>query len=107
MATGRTLGKATTGDDRRGPARRFLREWPLILVLAVAATSLWIVADNHFKRGTVLFGLAICLAAFLRAVLPNGAVGMLRVRSRFVDVLTMAALGGSTLVAALIVPPPG
>jgi hypothetical protein len=32
---------------------------------------------------------------------------MLRVRSRFVDVLTMAALGGSTLVAALIVPPPG
>lgn len=107
MSTGRTLVKATTGDDRRGLAGRFLREWPLILVLTIAATSLWIVTDNHFKRGTVLFGLAILLAAFLRAVLPNGAAGMLRVRSRFVDVLTMAALGGCTLVAAVIVPPPG
>jgi hypothetical protein len=107
MSTGRTVLKATTGSHRRGRTRRFLREWPLILVLAVAATSLWIVADNHFKRGTVLFSMAICLAAFLRAVLPNGAAGMLRVRSRVVDVLTMAALGGCTLVAALIVPPPG
>jgi Protein of unknown function (DUF3017) len=97
--------RATTKD--RGPSWRFVREWPLILVLAVVAASLWIVADDHFKRGTVLFALAICLAALLRAVLPNGTIGMLRVRSRFVDVLTMAALGGSTLVAALIVPPPG
>jgi hypothetical protein len=85
---------------------RFWREWPLLLVLAVVATSLAIVADNHFKRGTVLFALAICLAAFLRAVLPNGVAGMLQVRSRFVDVLTLAVLGGATLVAALIVPPP-
>jgi Protein of unknown function (DUF3017) len=99
--------RATTRDRGRGAGWRFVREWPLILVLAVVAASLWIVADNHFKRGTVLFALAICLAAVLRAVLPNGAVGMLRVRSRFVDVVTMAVLGGSTLVAALIVPPPG
>ena len=99
--------EATTGD-RRGPAHwRLFREWPLILVLTVVAASLWIVADNHFKRGTVLFSLAICLAALLRAVLPNGAVGMLKVRSRFLDVLTMGALGGCTLIAALIVPPPG
>jgi hypothetical protein len=106
MSTGRSLVKATTGDHFGRTGWRVFREWPLILVLAVVAASMWIVADNHFKRGTVLFALAICLAAFLRAVLPNGAVGMLRVRSRFVDVLTMAALGGSTLIAALIVPPP-
>ncbi len=99
--------RATTNDRGRRASWRFVREWPLILVLTVVASSLWIVADNHFKRGTVLFALAICLAAFLRAVLPNGTIGMLRVRSRFVDVLTMAVLGGSTLVAALIVPPPG
>jgi hypothetical protein len=107
MSAGRSLVKATAEDHRRRAGWRFLREWPLILVLTIVALSLWIVADNHFKRGTVLFALAICLAAFLRAVLPNGTVGMLRVRSRFVDVLTMAALGGSTLIAALIVPPPG
>ena len=94
----------------RGPARRqrkpIWREWPLVLVLAVAGTGLWIVADDHFKRGTVVFALGVCLAAVLRAVLPNGSVGLLQVRSRFVDVLTLAALGGATLLAALIVPPP-
>ncbi|MGH8773976.1 MAG: DUF3017 domain-containing protein [Jiangellaceae bacterium] len=84
----------------------FWREWPLILVLAVVGAGLVIVADNHFKRGTVLFALGICLAAALRAVLPNGSVGLLRVRSRLLDVLTLAALGSGTLVAALIVPPP-
>jgi hypothetical protein len=108
MSTRESLVRTTTTNHDPRPSRwRLFREWPLILVLSVVAASLWIVADNHFKRGTVLFALAICLAAFLRAVLPNGAVGMLRVRSRFVDVLIMAALGGCTLVAALIVPPPG
>ena len=99
--------EATTGDHRGHALRRLFREWPLILVLTVVAASLWIVADNHFKRGTVLFALAICLAALLRAMLPNGAVGMLKVRSRVLDVLTMGALGGCAIIAALIVPPPG
>ena len=58
------------------------------------------------SRKDVVFALGVCIAAVLRAVLPNGSVGLLQVRSRFVDVLTLAALGGATLVAALIVPPP-
>jgi hypothetical protein len=83
-----------------------VRQWPLLLVLAVAGTALIVVGNNHFKRGTVLFAMAICLAALLRAVLPDGAAGLLRVRSRVVDVVTMAALGSAALVAALVVPPP-
>jgi hypothetical protein len=82
------------------------REWPLIVVLAVIGTGLWIVVDDHFRRGTVVFALGVCLAAVLRGVLPNGSAGLLEVRSRFVDVLTLAALGAATLVAALIVPAP-
>jgi hypothetical protein len=92
------------GAHRR--ARGVWHEWPLITVLAVLGTALWIVAADHFRRGTVLFALGVCLAAALRAVLPNGSAGLLRVRSRVVDVLTLAVLGGATLVAALIVPPP-
>ena len=87
-------------------ARGVVHEWPLIVVLAVLGTALWNVAADHFRRGTVLFALGVCLAAVLRAVLPNGSAGLLRVRSRVVDVLTLAVLGGGTLVAALIVPPP-
>ena len=92
------------GAHRR--TRGVWHEWPLIVVLAVLGTALWIVAADHFRRGTVLFALGVCLAAALRAVLPNGSVGLLRVRSRVVDVLTLAVIGGGTLVAALIVPPP-
>jgi hypothetical protein len=83
-----------------------VRQWPLLLVLAVAGTAMVVVANNHFKRGTVLFALAICLAAFLRAVLPERMVGLLAVRTRVIDVLTIGALGVAALIAALVVPPP-
>lgn len=81
-------------------------QWPHLLVLAIAAAGLVVVASDHFKRGTALLGAAICLAAVLRAVLPSRAAGWLRVRGRAVDVLTLAALGVATLIAAAVVPPP-
>jgi hypothetical protein len=98
------VGVARPGAHRRRSA--IVRQWPLLLVLAVAGGALIVVADDHFKRGTVVFAAAICLAALLRAVLPNGRAGLLRVRSRWLDVLTLAALGVATLAAALVVPPP-
>jgi hypothetical protein len=75
-------------------------------VLALAGAGLATVALDHFRRGTVLFSLALCLAAALRAVLPERSVGLLRVRSRLVDVVCLAALGGAALVLSLAVPPP-
>ncbi|PSL04673.1 Protein of unknown function (DUF3017) [Haloactinopolyspora alba] len=82
------------------------RQWPLLLVLAVIAVGIGIVADDHFRRGTFIIAGGVCLAAFLRAVLPNGRAGLLNVRSRFLDILTLGFLGGGTLIASLIVPPP-
>lgn len=82
------------------------KQWPLLLVLAVVGTSLAIVADNHFRRGTVLFALGVCLGAVLRGVLPESRAGLLRVRSKILDVLTLGALGLITLVLALVVPRP-
>jgi hypothetical protein len=78
----------------------------LLLALAVVAVGVVIVADDHFRRGTFIIAGGVCLAACLRAVLPNGLAGLLRVRSRFVDILTLGFLGASTLIASLIVPPP-
>ena len=95
-----------------GPAARlpwwraWAHEWPLGLVLLTVAAGLAVVADNHFKRGTVLFAAGVCLAALLRGLLPNRRIGLLAVRSRGLDALTLAALGGATLAVALLVPPP-
>ena len=82
------------------------RQWPLVLVLAIIIAGLIVVADDHFRRGTVLIAGGVCLAAGLRAVLPTERAGIMRIRSRVLDVLTLALLGGGTLVAAPIVPPP-
>ncbi|WP_212756799.1 DUF3017 domain-containing protein [Haloactinopolyspora sp.] len=82
------------------------RQWPLLLVLGVVATGVVVVADDHFRRGTFIMAGGVCLAAFLRIVLPNERAGLLQVRSRMLDILTLGFLGGGSLIASLIVPPP-
>lgn len=85
---------------------RWWDEWPLLLVLATAAAGLAVVASDHFKRGTVLFAVALLLGTVLRAVLPTHRAGLLKVRGRTVDVLTLAVLAVGTLTLAVVVPPP-
>jgi hypothetical protein len=81
-------------------------EWPLLAVWTVCGAGLIVVLSHHFRRGTVLFAGGLFLAAGLRAVLPPAAVGLLAVRGRIVDVLTLSALALGVLFTALIVPPP-
>lgn len=95
-----TTAAATHGTHRR-PVR-LVRQVPALAVLAVGATGLGLVfADGDYERGAVVFAAAICLAAVLRAVLPDRWSGLLRVRSRWTDVTTLAILGGGALLAAL------
>lgn len=78
-------------------------EWPLGLVALVLAVALLLVS-SHFRRGTALFAAGVLLAAALRLVLPDGRAGLLRVRTKTIDVLTMLALGSALAVLALTVP---
>jgi Protein of unknown function (DUF3017) len=86
--------------------RRWWDEWPLLAVLLTAAAGLVVVASNHFKRGTVLFGVALVLGMFLRFILPDSRIGLLRVRSRTIDVLTLGFFAFATVTLAVVVPPP-
>ena len=86
--------------------RAVFRQWPILLVLAIIGAGLIVVADDHFRRGTVLIAGGVCVAAALRAMLPESTAGLMHVRSRVVDVLTLAFLGAGSLIASLIVPPP-
>lgn len=81
------------------------REWPITLVLVVTAVALVVIAQGHFKRGSVLFAGAVLLAAAFRAVLPVATAGVLVVRGRLLDVLTAGVLGVTVLGLSLIVPP--
>lgn len=81
-------------------------EWPLASVLMVCTAGVLVVLSEHFRRGTVLFAGGLVLAAGLRALLPSESAGLLVVRGRLIDVITLTALGLGVLLAALVVPPP-
>jgi hypothetical protein len=81
-------------------------QWPLMTVLTGLLVSLIIVADDHFRRGSVLFAGFVVGAFLLRLVLPERDAGWLAVRSRGIDLLCLGFLGIGLTVFALIVPPP-
>lgn len=105
--------------DWRSEAERPPAPWPtltpaylLVLVVGVAglalmgAVGLGQASPGLFRVGAGLVAGAVCLAAVLRAVLPDRRAGMLVLRSRRVDVLLYGALGVAAVVLAILVPPP-
>jgi hypothetical protein len=81
------------------------RQWPLGLVLLLVAGGVLLVLDQHVKRGSVLLGGALLVAALLRSVLPTRDIGLLAVRGRAFDVLTTGALGTAIVILTVVVPP--
>ncbi len=88
------------------PERRRLAEWPLFLVSVLLIASLAIAADDHFRRGAVLFSFTVVLAFFLRMLLSERDAGLLAVRSRSVDLITLGLLALAVSTLSLVVPPP-
>jgi len=92
-------------ESGRGALAAVRREWPLAVTLGgVLAGLLVAVAFDRFRRGVVLIAAAVIFAGWLRALLPESRLGLLRVRSRRIDVASLFALGVGLLVLALAVP---
>ncbi len=72
------------------------------VVAAVLALALVFVATDHLLRAGVTLAAGCLVGAVLRGVLPEDRAGGLVVRSRFVDVATMAVLGALVLLSALV-----
>ena len=88
------------------PRRRGFHEWPILVVCLGILGGLSYMGMHHFKRGSIVIAAFVCLAAVLRAVLPERAAGMLAVRGRIVDVLALLTLGVAIAVVTVFVPPP-
>lgn len=88
--------------DRTGPTL----QWPLTLVLVGLVMSLLIVADDHFRRGSVLFAGFVLLAFLLRLLLSDQDAGWLAMRRRRIDLMCLGVLATGVSVFALIVPAP-
>ena len=93
-------GPGTAADS--GPG--WLNQVPYLLVLATMSACIVLVAAAHFKRGPAIIAGSLLLGAVLRAVLPTERVGMLAVRSRWVDVVTFVTLAVLLIVLAWVAP---
>jgi hypothetical protein len=81
---------------------RVLRELPLALIIGGVSLGLVIIGLHHFRWGNLLIAGSLIAGAFFRLVLPTRRAGLLAVRSRFTDVVTMSATGGALMLLALI-----
>lgn len=79
-----------------------LGELPLALVISGVAAGLVVIALHHFRWGNLLIAGSLLVGALFRSVLPTRRAGLLAVRARFTDVVTMALMGAGLLVLALI-----
>ncbi|GAA2331274.1 hypothetical protein GCM10009854_02900 [Saccharopolyspora halophila] len=66
---------------------------PFALVGAIGLIGFLLVAMQHWRRGTVVLGLALLLAAVFRALVPEERTGLLNIRSRAVDILLYGGFG--------------
>ncbi len=73
---------------------------PAALVVAIALAGMGLVITQHWRKGAVLLGGALLVAAVLRMVIPLDRVGLLAIRSRAVDVLCYSAFGIVMMVLA-------
>lgn len=76
---------------------------PFVLVMAVVAVGLVRISMDHWREGSVWIGLALFLAAGLRALLRDEQAGLVAIRSRPVDVLSYAFFGTMVIAVAVTI----
>jgi hypothetical protein len=80
---------------------------PHLAVLVCVAAGIYIAwhqGSHGGGRGGVIAGVALLVAAAIRLALPTRLAGLLAVRHRATDVVTLIVLGVSLLTAGLVLP---
>jgi hypothetical protein len=84
--------------------RRWIHaEWPFFAVVGLVALSVvyLLLFHGHWRRGAALISAGVFLGAGFRATMPPSRVGLLVVRSRLLDSVSLAVLGGVILSVAI------
>jgi hypothetical protein len=92
----------------RDAARRLIRaQWPILLVFLTFVTAFGLVVGDFWRRGSLLIGIGVGLAAVLRLVLSDKRAGLLVVRRRMTDFTTMAVVCATVIYVAWTIDPLG
>ena len=92
--------------DDQPLVQRAVDQWPLALVLLGVTVGLVVLTFYDFRAGAVIVGASIIFAAALRTVLSHDRAGLLAVRGKPIDQVTVYGLGIALTILALIVPVP-
>ncbi|ATA29463.1 hypothetical protein MLM_3480 [Mycobacterium lepraemurium] len=89
-------------------ARTLMRaQWPILLVGLIFAVALALVGTNFWRRGSLLLGIGVGVAALLRLVLSEERAGLLVVRGKGIDFVTTAMVGAAMVYIAWTIDPLG
>jgi hypothetical protein len=82
-------------------------QWPILVVGLVFVAAFGLVIADFWRRGSLLIGIGVGVAAVLRMVLSNGRAGLLVVRSKAIDVIMLATVAAAMVYIAWTIDPLG
>ena len=82
-------------------------QWPILLVFVIFIAAFGLVITDFWRRGSLLIGIGVGVAAMLRLVLSDNRAGLLVVRGRMTDVTTMVLVSAAVIYIAWTIDPLG
>ncbi|MCF6385596.1 DUF3017 domain-containing protein [Mycobacterium sp. MBM] len=85
----------------------FAGQWPILVVGLILVAALGLVITGYWRRGALVIGIAVGVAAALRLALSDERAGLLVIRSRPIDFVTTATVSAAMLYIAWTIDPLG
>ena len=85
----------------------FRLQWPIVTVVLIFVVAFALAAANFWRRGALLIGIGVAVAAVLRLALTEERAGLLVLRSKGVDFTTMAVVAAGMVYIAWTIDPLG
>ncbi len=82
-------------------------QWPILTVVLIFVVAFTLAAANFWRRGSLLIGIGVGVAAALRLALTEDRAGLLVVRSKGIDFATTAVVAAAMVYIAWTIDPLG
>lgn len=82
-------------------------QWPILLVGLIFAAAFVLAGADFWRRGALLIGIGVGVAAILRLVLSEDRAGLLVVRGKGGDFITTAIVAAAMVYIASTIDPLG
>jgi hypothetical protein len=82
-------------------------QWPILVVGLIIIAAFGLVIAGYWRRGALVLGIGVGVAAALRLALTDDRAGLLAVRGRTIDFVTTATVSAAMLYVAWTIDPLG